>query len=305
MEFDTQNAEAMQTDENDEHKGEDEQTSTQQALKQLNQLTGSNGTAATTKITAIPVASTSSVTATTKLQKPETKLTNAKIVYIKNANGTQTPLHIPSGSQATSLNKPVQLVQLPKPNVVQTAGAPNSTRILLKGTQKFILASSTVKTATNSIATATSTAAGRPISVSQAQQIGLIAGVPKTVTATQANAAKTILLPSTSGTASIALKNPPTILNKGVKPIQASNIVTLAGSNQQVRKVTVPGKGVQLVRVVNALPSNSAVGAATTTTKVVNGRQQQVIVQRKLPHHTGQQIAGTSKTQFVTKKLGL
>lgn len=313
MEFDTQTEEIMENDDNDEHQEEEaevESTLTQQALKQLNQLTSSNGTSASKVVTAISaVASTSTSLSTAKLpQKPETKLNNAQILYIKNANGTQTPVHIPSGSQTGNPNKHVQLVQLPKS--VVPAGAPNSTRILLKGAQKFILASSGGKATTNTITAAgTSVATPRSISVSQAQQIGLLSGVSKTVstasgsTAAASTATKTILLKTSAG----ALKNPPTILNKGVKPIQSSSIVTLAGTNQQVRKMTVPGKGVQLVRVVNALPSNSSgTTTTTTTTKVVNGRQQQVIVQHKLPLklHTSTPIAGSSKSQYITKKLG-
>lgn len=298
MEFETPSDEIMQADDNTEHTEEEYQKSTQQALKQLNQLTGSNGTA--NKIV-VPLATTSHVTVA-KIRKPETKL-----VYIKNSNGVATPLHIPVPSQSGGASKPVHLVQLPKTNIAGTT--PSNTRIVLKSNPKFILAQPGNKTANTITAAGTSTSTARPISVSQAQQIGLHLQVPKTVTVTQASTASTstgtkaILLPSTSSNASATLKNPPTILNKGVKSIHSSNIVTLAGTNQQVRKVTVPGKGVQIVRVVNSIAANSS-GNATTTTKIVNGRQHQVFVQRKLPSHSTQ-IIGATKSQFITKKLGL
>lgn len=154
--------------------------------------------------------------------------------------------------------------------------------------------------------------------------------------ATAANATSvaksTLILPASSAGSAVAIKNPPTILNKGVKPLQSPKILIQSSaantstdatsdngdgrpkqiankfvkvaSRPNIRAVNVPGKGVQYVQILNTVSSNSG-NTATTTTKVVNGRQQQVIVQRKIvPQQQGAQIASNAANkQFVTKKL--
>lgn len=337
MEYDNNSAEAMQDNTDDEPN--DQSSTSQQALKQLNQLTSSGGANPATKVAA--VASTS---ATSNLQKIESKVTipGTKIVYIKNANGTQPPLRIGgsliSGSQTVSANstsnstsvsnaaiQKVQLLQLKNKNVVSSSGstAANSPRFLLKSgtTQpKFIFSSS----GANAKLSTTGSATPRTITVSQAQQMGLIVSSNKsnatTTNAGSSASTKTLILPASSA-ASAALKNQPTILNKGVKPITSSkiliqsdadgeattkpvgapSIVKVAGTGQQVR--VLQGKGLQYVRVLNAIPSGNA---STSTNKLVNGRQQQVIVQRKIvpqPVTTTQVAAGSKPQHFVTKKL--
>lgn len=345
-------------------------TTSQQALKQLNQLTSNNSNSSGTKVTATTVASTSAV-GTSNLQKIEPKLTipGAKIVYIKNPNGTQQSIRIGGsligGNQSVSANnsnsnanatsstiQKVQLLQLKNKNVVSSSAVPaaaatstnnNQPRFVLKPgcapPARFIISSSGGAAAKISSA-GTSGSNTRTITV---QQMGLIVPSNKTTGATTSTSSssttKTPILPastssstsasSSAGGANIALKNQPTILNKGVKPIPspqkiliqsdsggdgsesktkspgAPNIVKVAGTGQQVR--VLQGKGLQYVRVLNAIPSGNAnTSTATTTSKIVNGRQQQVIVQRKLvPQPGGTQIstAGGKPQQFVTKKL--
>lgn len=345
-------------------KDDDQTTISQQALKQLNQLTANNSNSSASKVTATTVATTSAVT-TSNLQKIEPKLpiSGAKIVYIKNPNGTQQSIRIGGsligGNQAVSANnsnsnanttntaiQKLQLLHLKNKNVVSTSAVPvtgatatNSPRFVLKSGNappKFIISSSGGAGA--KISTGAGGSNTRTITVSQAQQMGLIMSSNKTNASTAstsgATTTKTLILPasststsSSSGTANIALKNQPTILNKGVKPIQspqkiliqtdsgaegnesktkspgAPNIVKVAGTGQQVR--VLQGKGLQYVRVLNAIPSGSANSTtATTTSKIVNGRQQQVIVQRKIVPQQGAQLAAGGKPQqFVTKKL--
>lgn len=272
------------------------------------------------------------------LQKIEPKLPiqAAKIVYIKNPNGTQQSIRIggsliggnqaasannlnsnPNASSGTGIQK-LQLLQLKNKNVNVAAGsaaaASNSPRFVLKSgpaPQKFILSSggSGGGTATAAGATAVkigaaagpSGTATRTLTVSQAQQMGLIVSTNKTnASASSPTTTKTLILPTGGTAAGIALKNPPTILNKSVKSIQPSkivihsdttvsggadadakpktaapSIVKVAGTGQQVRVLTGQGKGgLQYVRVLNAIPTANANSA--TANKIVNGRQQQV-----------------------------
>lgn len=341
IEFESESTEVMQ-DNTDETTRDDDQSSTsQQALKQLNQLTSNNSTNTVSKIATATVASTSAAT-TSGLQKIEPKLTmpkinNAKIVYIaKNANGTPQSIRIGgqliggnqsvSGSNANSTAnssspaiQKVQLLQLKNKNVVSSAGAASASNprfVLKSGTapQKFIISSSGGATKLNTGAGTTTT---RTITVSQAQQMGLIMPSNKTIASTASTSStssstttKTIILPTTSATG--ALKNQPTILNKGVKPIHSSKILIQSdgsgdATESKVKSVNAPivrvlqGKQLQYVRVLNPIPSGNA---NNTTTKIVNGRQQQVIVQRKIvPQQDGQIAAGGKPQQFVTKKL--
>lgn len=319
-------------------------TTSQQALKQLNQLTANTSISTTNKVSpggggggnvAVTTVNTSN------LQKIEPKLTTMpKIVYIK--NGTPSSIRI-GGSLPNSSNsnanasqpgcKTVQLVQLKnKSGVVSSMPATN--RIVLKSgsgqTQKFIFSSAggpaKIGTAGPS---GTNT---RTLTVSQAQQMGLILPSNKTNTTAASTSSstttKTLILPATSSTAAgnIALKNnQPTILNKGVKPLQSSKFVIQSDSGAadseskaktaasatsaapSIVKVASTGQPVRVVqgkyiRVLNAIPSGSANSAAT---KLVNGGQQPVIVQRKIvPQQTGQiGGAGGKPHQFVTKKL--
>lgn len=294
IDFENQSGEVMET--TDDIMNDDDQTSTsQQALKQLNQLTGNNSPV--NKVTSTTAVATSSTVSTTKLQKIEPKLGNTKFVYIKNQNGTQTSVQIANSNNSNASNKPVQKLQL-----VQLPNSASASRIVLKGSPKIILAPG-VKTATNSLGNVvSSTGNTRTITVSQAQQLGLISSnVNKSnlIASTSASTAgKTITLPSASGTNPINIKNPPTILNKGVKPIQSLKI---AGSNQQIRAVN--ASGIKYVRVVNVPSTNSN---NVSNAKIVNGRPQQVIMQRKIaPQQSSNQIAAGIKSQFVTKKLGL
>lgn len=296
IDFENQSGEGMET--TDDTMNDDDQTSTsQQALKQLNQLTGNSSPV--NKVTSTTAVATSSTVSTTKLQKIEPKLGNTKFVYIKNQNGTQTSVQIANSNNPNASNKPVQKLQL-----VQLPNSASASRIVLKGSPKIILAPG-VKTATNSLGNVvSSTGNTRTITVSQAQQLGLISSnVNKSnlIASTSASTAvKTMTLPSASGTNPINIKNPPTILNKGVKPIQSLKI---AGSNQQIRAVN--ASGIKYVRVVN-VPSSNSNNVSNATTKIVNGRPQQVIVQRKIaPQQSSNQIAAGIKSQFVTKKLGL
>lgn len=168
--------------------------------------------------------------------------------------------------------------------------------------------------------------------MSQAQQMGLITtsiskSNPSSSTSTTQSTTKTILMPAASnaGTTQIAVKNTqPTILNKGVKPLQskvliqsdsgdtetkpkqisAHNLLKVTG--HQVRAVNVPGKGLQYVRVLSTLPAaGNAVNSSAT--KVVNGgRQPQVLQQRKVLPLTVQQTAQAGNAvakQFITRKL--
>lgn len=237
----------------------------------------------------------------------------------------------------------VQLLQLKNKNVVSSSAVPvtattptNSPRFVLKSGNappKFIISSSGAAAAKiNAGAGGSNT---RTITVSQAQQMGFIVPTNKTNASTAGTSSstttKTLILPtsstsSSSGTTNITLKNQPTILNKGIKSIQspqklliqsdggdgnesktkspgAPSIVKMATTGQQVR--VLQGKGLQYVRVLNAIPSgNTNSTTATTTSKIVNGRQQQVIVQRKIVPQQGTQItAGGKPQQFVTKKL--
>lgn len=342
--------EVMQDNTDDTIKDDDQTSPSQQALKQLSQLNELTKVNKLTTATVIP--STSTIT-TANLQKIEPKLTlpgTAKIVYIK--NGTQQSIRIGnsaviSGNQTVSANnstnnaisstsaiQKVQLLQLKNKNVVGSTvpASTNSPRIVLKSgnaSPKFIISSSGAAT---KISTAPGSSNTRTITVSQAQQMGLIVSSNKTNTSTASTSSstttKTLILPasSTSATSNIALKNQPTILNKGVKTtLQTSkiliqsdgsgdnetklktttsavpNIVKMAGTGQPVR--VLQGKQLQYVRVLNAIPSGNS--NTTTTSKIVNGRQQQVIVQRKIaPQPSGTQITTTGKPQqFVTKKL--
>lgn len=306
IEFDSGAGEVMQDNTDETTKNDDQSTTSQQALKQLNQLTANNSTISTTnKVTTAPIASTSVTTATVP------KIPGAKIVYIKNT-GTQQQIRIGGsligGSQTTTVNNSnsnanVTNSGLQKLQVLQLKNkVPSSS-------PRFVL-----KSGPNT----------RTITVSQAQQMGLIMpskSNTSTASTSSSTTTKTLILPgSSSGTANIALKNQPTILNKGVsKPITSSkiliqsdgsvdsdgkpktanapSIVKVAGTSQQVRVVS-QGKGLQYVRVLNAIPSGSA------NSKIVNGRQQPVIVQRKIVPQQGAQLgAGGKPQQFVTKKL--
>lgn len=137
---------------------------------------------------------------------------------------------------------------------------------------------------------------------------------------------KTLILPASSsgGSTSIAVKNQPTILNKGVKPIQSKlviqsdtgtdaneqkpksintqNLIKVTG--QQMRAVSVPGKGLQYVRVLSTLPTGSSVSGGQTAKVVNGGRQQQLIHQRKiLPQQQQTTQASAAAKQFITRKL--
>lgn len=338
IEFESNTEEIMQSNTDDTIREDDQTSTSQQALKQLNQLSSNNSS-----VSKVISASTSNVTSS--LQKIEPKLTipSGKIVYIKNPNGTPQTIRIGGslaigGSQAVSANnsnnhgnstnsgvQKVQLLHLKNKNMVSTS--PNSPRLILKSgnaPQKLYISSSG---AGANLSSATGSGTTRTITVSQAQKMGLIVSSNKGNTSTPGTSSstttKTIILPaSSSGTANIALKNQPTILNKGVKPIQskvllqsdnsidgetklktasAPNIVKVAGTGQQVR--VLQGKGLQYVRVLNAVSSGNT--TTSTASKIVNGRQQQVIVQRKIvPQQGGSQIvAGGKPQQFVTKKL--
>lgn len=174
-------------------------------------------------------------------------------------------------------------------------------------------------------AAATGGTAPRTLTMSQAQQMGLITtsinkSHPSSSTSTTPSTTKTITMPAASnaGTTQIAVKTTqPTILNKGVKPLQSKVLIQsdsgdsetkpkpmpphnlLKVTGHQVRAVNVPGKGLQYVRVLNAV--NSA------TTKVINGgRQTQVLQQRKVLPITVQQTAQAGNAvakQFITRKL--
>lgn len=306
-------------------------TSSQQALKQLNQLTANTSISTTNKVS--PGGSVAVTTVnTSNLPKIEPKLTTIpKIVYIK--NGTPSSIRI-GGSLPNSSNsnasasqagcKTVQLVQLKnKSGVVSSMPATN--RIVLKSgsgqTQKFIFSSAggpaKIGTAGPS---GTNT---RTLTVSQAQQMGLILPSNKantTAAGTSSTTTKTLILPATSSAAALK-NNQPTILNKGVKPLQTSKFVIQSDSGADgeskgkaaastsapsIVKVASTGQPVRVlqgkyVRVLNAIPSGSTTNAAT---KLVNGGQQPVIVQRKIvPQQTGQIVAGGKPQQFVTKKL--
>lgn len=174
--------------------------------------------------------------------------------------------------------------------------------------------------------------APRTLTMSQAQQMGLITtsinkSNPSSSTSTTPSTTKTIIMPAVSnaGTTQIAVKNnQPTILNKGVKPLQskvliqsdsidsetkpktmpAHNVLKVTG--HQVRAVNMPGKGLQYVRVLSTLPATgNAINSSAT--KVVNGgRQPQVLQQRKVLPFTLQQTAQTGNVvakQFITRKL--
>lgn len=344
IEFESSTGEVMQ-DNTDETIINDEQpTSTsQQALKQLNQLTANNSNIIISKTTTATVASTSTVTASNP-QSPKVAPI-AKIVYIKNPNGTQHQIRIGGsligGNQVAGANssnsnstasttglQKVQLLQLKNKNVVSASVPTAANRFVLKSgnaSQKIIISPSGAQTKIGAGPSGTNT---RTITVSQAQQMGLIVPSNKTNASSAGGSGSTstktlILPPSSAGTTNLASKNQPTILNKGVKPMQSSkiliqsdssvdsdakskpstttSIVKVAGTNQQVRVVSQGGKGLQYVRVLNAIPSGSA---NSTTAKIVNGRQQPVIVQRKIVPQQGAQIGASGKPQqFVTKKL--
>lgn len=310
-------------------------TTSQQALKQLNQLTANTSTNVTNRLSPGGNVAVATVNAS-NLQKIEPKLTTMpKIVYIK--NGAQPAIRI-GGSLPNSANsnsnasqpgcKTVQLVQLKnKSGVVSSMPATN--RIVLKSgsgqTQKFILAGGPAKIGTAG-PSGTNT---RTLTMSQAQQMGLILPSNKTNTTAASTSSstttKTVILPATASAAAgnIALKsaNQPTILNKGVKPLQPSKFViqsdsggdgdakvktATATSAPSIVKVANTGQPMrviqgQYVRVLNAIPSGSANNAAA---KLVNGGQKPVIVQRKIvPQQNAQIGAGGKPQQFVTKKL--
>lgn len=336
MDFESGGGDGMQEIVDDTMKHDDQTSTSQQALKQLNQLTSS-------KVTAASVAATTAVTTSNlqKIENPKLTIPGAKIVYIKTQNGTQQSIRIAASANnsnnSANASSPqiqkVQLLQLKNKNVVSTATASatassNSPRFVLKSgntPQKFIISQSGATTKIGGGASGTNT---RTLTVSQAQQMGIL--LPSKANASTAGASsattttKTLILPaSSSAAASIALKNQPTILNKGVKPIQSSkiliqssdsssadsetktksaaapNIVKVAGTGQQVR--VLQGKGLQYVRVLNTIPSGSV---NSTASKIVNGRQQQLIVQRKIVSQPSTQIAAGGKPQqFVTKKL--
>lgn len=340
IEFDSGAGDVIQ-DNTDEITKNDDQTSTsQQALKQLNQLTANNSTVGTSKVSTVAIATTSTVATATTLPK----ISGAKIVYIKNpSTGAPQPFRIGGsligGSQTATINnsnsnanvsggglQKVQLLQLKNKNVVSTAVPASSNRFVLKSgnTSQKIIISSTGTPA--KIAAGSNSTNTRTITVSQAQQMGLMPPNKSNasgVSTTNSPTTKTLILPaSATGSTNIALKNQqPTILNKGVKPIQSSkilihdssmdndgksksvtapSIVKVAGISQQVRVVP-QGKSMQYVRVLNAIPSGSANSGSS---KIVNGRQQPVIVQRKIVPQQGSQIgAGGKPHQFVTKKL--
>lgn len=343
IEFESGTGEEMQDSADDSAvaKDNDQTPSTsQQALKQLNQLTN--------KVTASTVATTTvASTSTNNLPKIESKLAipNAKIVYIKNsATGTPQTIRIgtslisanqtstnnsnsnASASTSSSIQK-VQLLQLKNKAIVSSASAStastNNTRLTVlksgNAPAKFIISPSGTAAAKLSGGTPNT----RTITVSQAQQMGFILPTNKSTTtnASTSTATKTLILPASSASTNIALKNQPTILNKGVKPVQSSqkiliqsadnsgtdnesklrspggsSIVKMASTGQQVR--VLQGKGLQYVRVVNTYPSgNNTTTTTTTANKIVNGRQQQVIVQRAA------QVTAGGKPAFVTKKL--
>lgn len=233
----------------------------------------------------------------------------------------------------------LQFLQIQNKNVALQKGATtpvtttsNNTRLVIKsgGTPTIIL-----KGAAKPNQPGGNT---KSITMSQAHQMGLITSAKYQEYLNKTNSAAsnsttiakkpTLVLPA--GSTSVTLKNPPTILNKGVKPLQspkiliqtsssnaednadngdaqpkqiAKNIVKVA-SRPQFRAVNVPGKGMQYVQILNPVGASSGAGTTTTTTatKVVNGRQQQVIVQRKIVPQQGTQIVSANK-QFVTKKL--
>lgn len=319
-------------------------TTSQQALKQLNQLTANTSityhiNTATNKVSPGGDVAVTTVNAS-NLPKTEQKLaTIPKIVYIK--NGTPSSIRIggslPNSSNSTASAtqpgcKTVQLVQLKnKSGVVSSMPATN--RIVFKGgsgqPQKFIFSSAggQAKISTAGGPSGTNT---RTLTVSQAQQMGLILPSNKANTTAASTSSstttKTLILPATTSAAAagnIALKNnQPTILNKGVKPLQSSKFVIQSDSSSadgeskakaaastsapSIVKVASTGQPVRVlqgkyVRVLNAIPSGSAGNAAT---KLVNGGQQPVIVQRKIvPQQSGQIGASGKPQQFVTKKL--
>lgn len=344
IEFESGTGEVMQDNTDETIKSDDLTSSTsQQALKQLNQLTANNSNISASKVTTATVAASTSTVTTSNLQNPKVAIGGAKIVYIKNPNGTQQQIRIGGsligGSQTASANnsnsiasastaglQKVQLVQVKNKNVVSASVPTTANRFVLKSSgnasQKIIFSSSGAPTKIGAGPSGTGT---RTITVSQAQQMGLLKASSSPASTSNSTTTKTLILPaSSSGAAAIALKNQPTILNKGVKPIQSSkiliqsdsgadsdaksktatttSIVKVAGTNQQVRVVSQGGKGLQYVRVLNAIPSGSA---NSTTAKIVNGRQQPVIVQRKIVPQQGAQLGatGTKPQQFVTKKL--
>lgn len=360
IEFETGDTEAVQDNSEDDTIKSDDQTTTttttatsaaastttsQQALKQLNQLTANNSNNTANKMSSSGNVAVTTVS-TSNLQKiePKVQMPATKYVYIK--NGTPQSIRI-GGSIANSSNssanvsqpgmQKLQLVQLKNKNVVSSVPATSSPRFVLKSgstTQKIIFSSgggaAKIGTAGPS---GTNT---RTLTVSQAQQMGLILPSNKTNTTAASTsgttATKTLILPATSAaTGNISLKNQPTILNKGVKPLQSSKFVIQSDCNtdneskvkttvsaastsssasgsaapSQIVKVAgslgpsgqpvrvLQGKGLQYVRVLNS-----------ATTKLVNGGQQPVIVQRKIvPQQNSQMGAGGKPQQFVTKKL--
>lgn len=165
--------------------------------------------------------------------------------------------------------------------------------------------------------------------------MGLLSNLNKSntnvTTSVTSSTTKTLILPAqSSGSTSIAVKSQPTILNKGVKPIQSKILIPADGgdteakprtittastpnllkvTNQQMRTVNVAGKGLQVVRVLSTLPVTGAAGSSTM--KVINGgRQQQVIHQRKILPQQQQSAQGSAAAaaaaaakQFITRKL--
>lgn len=288
------------------------------------------------------------------------KTLDGNFLQIKNKNvvsmqKSSTPTTVSSANAQTS--------------AIVSSSTSNNTRFVVKsGTGSHLILSTPATTANAKVTTAASTSSGnnkRTLTVSQAQQMGLItsAKLKELVSAANANKANpsttttntvvankpALILPASGATTSSALsttagalpKGQPTILNKGLKPIQSqkiliqstnnsnnsgntntvSNVDTksakLTGTqnvvkipqNSQLRAVNVAGRGLQYVRVLNSVASSGST-ASTTNAKQLNvtngGRPQSVFVQRKIVPPQQQVVASnaTSKQQqFITKKL--
>lgn len=310
-------------------------TTSQQALKQLNQLTANNSKSSTNKLGAGGNVAVTTLNAP-NLQKIDSKLTTMpKIVYIK--NGTPPSIRIGASLPNNSSNsanvtqpgcKTVQLVQLKNKSGV---AMPATNRIVLKSgsgqTQKIVFSSAGGPAKIG--AAGPSGTNTRTLTISQAQQMGLILPSSNKTNTTAASTSsstttKTLILPATSSAGNITLKNnqqqQPTILNKGVKPLQSSKFVIQSDSSADgeskakatagapsIVKVASTGQPVRViqgkyVRVLNAIPSG---GASNAAGKLVNGGQQPVLVQRKMVAQQNSQIGSASgkPQQFVTKKL--
>lgn len=334
----------------------------------------------TTTVTApgpkLPVQSSSNSAGLPKIAPKPTLIksttTAGKIVYIKSPNGTPQPIRIGSqivnSANTTSTanassasgggiqliktvdgnilqikNKQVVSVQKqsasPAPTSTSTAASANSTRFVLKsgtGSRVVLATPPTSKTAVTGTGGNT-----RTLTVTQAQQMGLItqanlkefvsaANTNKSTVVTTAVSVATNRIPAANVVA-VAPKGQPTILNKSLKPttqpqkivIQSSstagisakpkvapvpthNVVKL-GQSTQLRAVNVAGKGVQYVRVFSSNAGSTANSTTAAKVTTANGRQTPMYVRKVVPpsqvQPTNQQRLSNAQntSQFVTK----